>query len=128
GHASLDLLAAIGQVATFITRLRLDAHLCAPPPRTPCQRRRSPLVGSRPPTLEHRRNAPATERAPLTVPRWWSQREREVELVLQTAVWLHRGLPPVPIGCVLIRGPQGQCATQALLCTNLRATPRKILW
>jgi len=128
GYASLELLAAVRPVATFITRLRLDAHLCAPPlPRTPRQIGRPRLVGQRLPTLEHWRDDPATEWTTLTVPRWYSQTEREVEIVSQTAVWYHTGLPPVPIRWVLIRDPHGKFATQALLCTDLEATPQAIL-
>lgn len=128
GYASLDLLAAVRPAATFIKRLRLDAHLCAPPPpRTPHQIGRPRLVGKRLPTLEHWRDESATEWTELTVPRWYSQTERVVEVVSQTAVWYHTGLPPIPIRWVLIRDPQGKFATQALLCTDLEATPVQIL-
>jgi hypothetical protein len=128
GYAALEVLAAVRPVATFITRLRLDAHLCAPPsPRTPHQIGRPRLVGKRLPTLEHWRDDPATEWTQLMVPRWYSQTERVVEIVSQTAVWYHTGLPPVPIRWVLIRDPQGKFATQALLCTDLDASPLEIL-
>jgi DDE superfamily endonuclease len=128
GYASLDLLAAVRPVATFITRLRLDAHLCAPPPpRSPRQIGRPRLVGKRLPTLEHWRDDPATTWTALTVPRWYSQTECVVEVVSQTAVWYHTGLPPVPIRWVLIRDPQGKFATQALLCTDPEATSLQIL-
>lgn len=128
GYASLELLAAVRPVATFITRLRLDAHLCAPPPpRMPGQRGRPRLVGKRLPTLEQRRDDPATEWTSLIVPRWYSQAQRKVAVVSQTAIWYHTGLPPVPIRWVLIRDPQRKFATQALLCTDLEATPLQIL-
>jgi hypothetical protein len=128
GYASLDLLAAVRPVATFITRLRLDAHLCAPPPpRTPRQRGRPPVVGKRLPTLEHWRDDPATTWTELTVPRWYSEASRVVEVTSQTAVWYHTGLPPVPIRWVLIRDPEGKFTTQALLCTDLDASPLQIL-
>jgi hypothetical protein len=125
GYAALDLLAAGRPVATVITRLRLDAHLCAPPPpRTPQQSGRPRLVGKRLPTLEQWRDEVATEWTTLTVPRWYSAGQREVEIVSQTAVWYHTGLPPVPIRWVLIRDPQGKFATQAKLCADLDATPQ----
>jgi hypothetical protein len=127
-YATLELLAAVRPVATFVTRLRLDAHLCAPPPpRTPRQIGRPRVVGQRLPTLEQCRDDPATEWTSLTVPRWYSQAERVVEVVSQTAIWYHTGLPPVPIRWVLIRDPQGKFATQALLCTDLDASPLQIL-
>jgi len=162
-YATLELLAALRPVATFITRLRLDAHLCAPPPpRCPRRRGRPAVVGKRLPTLEHWRDDPATIWTALTAPRWYSESARLVEVVSQTAVWYHTnlqgslgvsrglqpaifpsagtsvprlrpanwyhtGLPPVPIRWVLIRDPQGKFATQALLCTDLEATPLQIL-
>jgi hypothetical protein len=128
GYASLELLAAVRPVATFIARLRLDAHLCAPPPpRRPHQIGRPRLVGKRLLTLAHVRDDPATQWTRVTVPRWYSQTERVVEIVSQTAIWYHTGLPPVPIRWVLIRDPQGKFATQALLCTELDASPVQIL-
>jgi hypothetical protein len=128
GYAALDFLAAVRPDATCITRLRLDAHLCAPPPpRCPGQIGRPRLVGNRLPTLEHWRDNPATEWTPLRVPRWYGQAERVVEVVSRTAVWYHTGLPPVPIRWVLIRDPQGKFATQALLCTDLDTAPVQIL-
>jgi hypothetical protein len=127
-YAALDLLAAVRPIATFVTRMRLDAHLCAPsPPRPPRQKGRPRLVGQRLPTLEQWRDDAQTEWTALTVPRWHSEAERTVEVVSQTAVWYHTGLPPVPIRWVLIRDPQGMFVTQALLCTDLEATPLQIL-
>jgi hypothetical protein len=84
-------------------------------------------VGQRLPTLEHWRDDAATEWTTLTVPRWYSEAERQVEVVSQTAIWYHTGLPPVPIRWVLIRDPKGKFATQALLCTDPEATPLQIL-
>lgn len=128
GYAALELLAAIRPVATFVTRLRLDAHLCAPPPpRASGQTGRPRLVGKRLPTLEQWRDDPTTEWATLTLPRWYSEAQREIEIVSQTAIWYHTGLPPVPIRWVLVRDPQRKFATQAVLCTDLEATPLQIL-
>ena len=44
-----------------------------------------------------------------------------------TAGWYHSGKPPVPIRWVLIRDPRGEFTTQALLCTDLDATPEQIV-
>jgi len=49
---------------------------------------------------------------------WYGGGERTVEIVSQTAVWYHGGLPPVPLRWVLIRDPEGAFPTQALLCTD----------
>jgi hypothetical protein len=127
-YAALELLAAVRPVATVVTRLRLDAHLCAPPPpRRPGQKGRPRLVGKRLPTLEHWRDDAETEWTTLTVPRWYSEAERTVEVVSQIAIWYHTGLPPVPLRWVLIRDPKGKFATQALLCTDEEASPLQIL-
>ena len=42
-------------------------------------------------------------------------------------MWYSEGFVAVPVLCVLVRDPQGQFKTQALLCTDLRADPQKIL-
>ena len=52
---------------------------------------------------------------------------RTVELTSQTAVWYRSGKPPVPLRWVLVRDPQGEFATQALLCTDLAVEPAQIL-
>ena len=127
-YAALDLLAALRPIATVVTRLRLDAQLFAPaPPRRPHQKGRPRLVGQRLPTLEQCATDPATAWTPLTVAHWYGREERLVEVSSQTAVWYHTGLPPVPIRWVLLRDPQGEFATQALLCTEREAAPEQIL-
>jgi hypothetical protein len=127
-YAALDLLAALRPVATVVTRLRLDAQLFAPaPPRRPHQKGRPRLVGPRLPTLQQRASDPSAVWIPLTVAQWYGRAERQVEIVSDTAVWYHTGLPPVPIRWVLIRDPLGEFATQALLCTDQDAAPAQIL-
>jgi hypothetical protein len=127
-YAALDLLAALRPVATVVTRLRLDAQLFDPAPaRTPHQRGRPRLVGQRLPTMERRNADPGTAWTRVTIARWYGRQAREVEVISQTAVWYHTGLPPAPIRWVLIRDPHGQFPTQALLCTELHAAPDQIL-
>ena len=62
-----------------------------------------------------------------TIASWYGEREREVEIASATAVWYSTGLFAVPLRWVLVRDPQGQFKTQALLCTDLKANPEKIL-
>jgi hypothetical protein len=50
-----------------------------------------------------------------------------VEVVSATAVCYSTGLPPVPIRWVVVRDPQGEFTTQALLCTDLGASPEQVL-
>ncbi len=49
------------------------------------------------------------------------------EIASKTAVWYSSGLPAVPVRWVLIRDPQGEFKTQALLCADLDAEPQEIL-
>jgi len=47
-----------------------------------------------------------------------------VEVASATALWYSTGLPAVSIiRWVLVRDPQGEFATQALVCTDLGASP-----
>jgi hypothetical protein len=45
----------------------------------------------------------------------------------KTAIWYSTGLFGVPVRWVLIRDPEGEFKTQALLCTDLEADPQKIV-
>jgi len=127
-YAVIEMLAATRAVATIVTRLRLDAHLCAPvPPRHPHQQGRPRVVGPRLPTLAARAADPTTAWTALTVARWYGEDQRTIEVVSGTAVWYHSGKPPVPIRWVLIRDPRGEFPTQALLCTDLDATAEQIV-
>jgi len=130
-YAALDLLAACRTWATPITavmRFRLDAALDAPAlPRRPGQVGRPRLKGPRLPTRARVAGDPMTVWISLTVASWYGRGERSVEIVSATAVWYHGGLPPVPLRWVLIRDPQHQVPTQALLCTDLDQPPEQIL-
>ncbi|HYR05962.1 MAG TPA: transposase [Gallionella sp.] len=126
--AALELLAALPPQLHLVTRLRLDAALYAPAPaRQAGQQGRPRKKGKRQPTLEQRAADPATHWTPLTLPRWYSQGARTVEIVTGTAVWYHSGKPPVPIRWVLVRDPHGRFEPQAFLCTHLQATALAIL-
>jgi DDE superfamily endonuclease len=124
----LDACRRMRPAVVFITRLRLDAALYEPaPPRKPGQVGRPRVKGKRLPTLEQVLKRPQTRWQKVTVPRWYSQGERGVEVVTGTAVWYHSGLPVVPIRWVLIRDPNGKFAPQALLCTDPSIEPVQIL-
>jgi hypothetical protein len=111
-----------------ITRLRLDAALYEPaPPRTPRQTGRPRLKGKRLPTLAHVLANAATGWQTMTVRGWYGQMERSVELVSDTAVWYHSGMPPLSIRWVLVRDPYGEFEPQALLCTDLTVDAIQIL-
>ena len=48
-------------------------------------------------------------------------------MISATAVWYSTGLPAVPLRWVLIRDPEEEFETQALLCTDLDAEPGRIV-
>jgi hypothetical protein len=130
-YASLKLLESCRKLRkpiTFVTRLRLDAALYEPaPPRRPGQRGRPRLKGERLPNLSEVAEDPSTLWKPITVANWYGSGDRTVEIASRTAVWYSTGLFAVPVRWVLMRDPKGEFKTQALLCTDLRADPQKIL-
>lgn len=133
GYAALSFLnacAALRSPVTVVTRLRLDAALYAPaPPSEPGKKPkgRPRKKGERLPTLEEALADPKAAWSGITVARWYSQGARTVEAATGTAVWYHSGLPPVPIRWVLLRDPAGKFKTQALLCTDVTATPERVV-
>lgn len=130
-YASLKLLERCRRLSnpiTFITRLRLDAALYEPaPPRRPGQMGRPRLKGERLPNLSVAAEDHCTVWTLITVASWYGSAQRTVEIVSDTAVWHSTGLPAVPLRWVLIRDPEGEFNTQALLCTDLNADPQQII-
>ena len=130
-YASLKLLSrcrSLSKPVTFITRLRLDAALYEPaPPRKPGQIGRPRLKGERLPNLSAVADDLATVWKPTTIANWYGGEQRTVEVASETAVWYSTGLFAVPIRWVLVRDPQAEFKTQALLCTDLEADPRKVV-
>ena len=131
GYASLELLdrcRGLRKPITFITRLRLDAALYEPaPPRYPGQMGRPRLKGERLPNLSVVAEDPRTDWTPIKVVNWYGREQRTVEVFSATAVWYSSGLPVVPLRWVLIRDPEGEFDTQALLCTDLSVEPAQII-
>jgi hypothetical protein len=130
-YASLKLLnhcRKLSKPITFLTRLRLDAALYEPaPPRKPGQIGRPRLKGERLPNLSQVAEDPATVWKPTKISNWYGSGERTLEIASATAVWYSTGLPAVPVRWVLVRDPEGRFKTQALLCTDLEADPRKVV-
>ncbi len=127
-YAALDWLDAVRQMATVITRLRLDAALYEPAaPWRPGQMGRPRKKGKRLPTLAQVAEEEGTLWQSVTMESWYGQGPREIEFVSETAVWYHAGKPVVPIRWVLIRDPQGDFDTQALLSTALELSALAII-
>ena len=124
----LDALRHLARPVTMITRLRLDAALYEPAPvRSPGQTGRPAVKGKRMPTLKQILLDATTSWTSVTISGWYRDPQRTVEVVSQTAVWYHTGMPPVPIRWVIIRDPQNQFRPQALLSTALTLTPAQIV-
>lgn len=129
--AVITLLARLRRLPNpvcMITRFRLDAGLYEPaPPRKAHQPGRTRVKGKRLPTLEAIALQRKTRWKRVTIPAWYGEGTRTIEIVSNTAVWYHCGQPPVPIRWVLIRDPKGKFKTQALLCTDLTVKPAQIV-
>ncbi|WP_143021267.1 hypothetical protein [Belnapia rosea] len=63
----------------------------------------------------------------MTVPSWYGESDRIVEVCSDTAVWRHSGMPVVPIRWVLLRDPDQHFDPQALLCTDPAQEPLQIV-
>jgi hypothetical protein len=118
--AALEFLVTLARHDLIgITRLRLDAALYEPaPPRT---------KGARLPTLAEVLTERDTRWMQVTVPGWYGEGDRVVEICSATAVWRHAGLPVLPIRWVLLRDPQHRFDPQALLCTDPAREPLQII-
>jgi DDE superfamily endonuclease len=131
GYAALEFLGGLAnrrQPITCITRLRLEAPLYAPaPPRYKGQIGRPRRKGRRLPSLRQRVTDPQTRWRSVTVPHWYSAGPRRIQIATGTAVWYRVALPVVPLRWVLIRDPQQQFRTQALLCTDREIAPAQIV-
>jgi len=129
GFSALEFLAALlRQEVTCVTRLRLDAALYRPaPPRHPGTIGRPRTKGERLPTLAAVLINETTRWQRLTVPGWYGEGDRVVEICSDTAVWCHAGLPVVPIRWVLLRDPCRRFNPQALLCTDTAQEPLQIV-
>src|SRR5687767_6255607 len=127
--AALEFLVTLARHGlTGITRLRLDAALYAPaPPRRPGTIGRPRTKGARLPTLAEILADQGTRWAQVTVPGWYGEGDRAVEICSATAVWRHAGLPVLPIRWVLLRDPQNRFDPQALLCTDPGREPLQIV-
>jgi DDE superfamily endonuclease len=122
------LHAFVRQNITVVTRLRLDAALYEPAPfRPPGTNGRPRKKGKRLATLRHLLHHKTTRWQRLSVPGWYGEGDRVIELCSRTAVWYHTGLPPVPIRWVLIRDPLQRFDPQALLCTDLQQSPHTMV-
>jgi len=127
-YAALDLLAAVNEKVTVVSRLRLDAALYKKAAaRKPGQMGRGRKKGVRLPTLQAVIENPKTKWKRIMVKNWYGEQNREIEIASGQCVWYHVGKEAVPIRWVIIRDPREKFAPQALLCTERKAKPRQIV-
>jgi len=126
--AVLDLLTAVKDQVTVVSRIRLDAALYKrAAAKKPGQMGRPRKKGLRLPTLQAIIDNPKTKWKHLQIKHWYGEKDREIEIVSGKCVWYHVGKQAVPIRWVIIRDPRQKFETQALLCTNRKASPRRIV-
>jgi hypothetical protein len=129
-YAVIELLARMAELKNpiyMIARFRLDAALYEPVIPSDKQVGRPRKKGARLPTLKTVLENDQTVWQKLTIQEWYGEKQREIEICSDTAVWYHSGMPPVPIRWILIRDPKEKFQPQALLCTNLDTSPEQIV-
>ena len=100
----------------LVTRCRLDVALYDPPaPKDPRQA-----------TLKARLACAGTAWSRHRVA-WYGGRLEDADLAGGTALWHRAGQPPLPIGWVLARDPEGHRRPLALCCTDPAACPPQVL-
>jgi len=126
--AAIDLLNAVRDKVTVVSKLRLDAALYRKAkPRRKGQLGRGRKKGKRLPTLQAIIDNPKTKWKMVTIKQWYGEAKRKIEIVSGKCVWYHVGKQAVPMRWVIIRDPLGKFETQALLCSRTEAAPKKIV-
>ena len=129
-YAIIDLLWCMTQLKKplcMIARFRLDAALYGPLVPTSGKMGRPRKKGKRLPTLQTVLDDNQTVWQSLIVQEWYGEKQREIKICSDLAVWYHSGKPPLPIRWVLIRDPKEKFKSQALFCTDLDISPEQII-
>ncbi len=112
---------------TFVTRLRLDAVLHAPPGPQPAGKRGpKPKKGERLPALKQVLIDPLTHWTRHEID-WYDGKKQLIEVATGICLWYTPGYDPLPIRWVLVRDPLGKLKPTAFLATNQAAAPLQIL-
>ena len=117
GFSAIALLRDLAPRLCVVTRLRLDACLCEPPPpREPRTRGRPPVRGARLPSLAERLADPATPWRRVAIDGWYGRSERRLDLASGTALapsscWLLGERVGKP-RAMLARGPSHEWGSQ----------------
>jgi len=127
-YAAIDLLNAVRDKVTVVSRLRLDAALY----RKARARRKGQLgrgrkKGKRLPTLQAIIANPKTRWKAISIQNWYGEVKRKIEIKSGKCVWYHVGKEAVPIRWVIIRDALGKFETQAIFSTKTEASPKQIV-
>lgn len=119
--------ARFAQPVTYVSRLRLDARLFAPPGPQPASKPGpKPKKGPRLPSLKAVLQDPETVWTTLTID-WYGGERRCLEIASGCALWHTPGYDPLPLRWVLVRDPLGKLEPCAFFATDQTATPVQIL-
>jgi hypothetical protein len=128
GFAVIDLLNAVREKVTVVSRIRLDAALYRKArARRQGQMGRPRKKGKRLPTLQSVIENSGTKWKNLTIKNWYGEKLRKIEIVSGKCVWYHVGKEAVPIRWVIIRDPLGKFEPQAIFSTRTSASPKQIV-
>jgi hypothetical protein len=112
---------------TYVSRLRLDAVLHAPPgPQPKSKRGPKPKKGSRLPSLTQVLGTASTPWTRQHIA-WYGGRQREIEFTTGSALWYTPGYDPLPLRWVLVRDPKEEFKPTAFFATDQSAEPVQIL-
>jgi len=126
--AALDLLNAVREKVTVVSKLRLDAALYRKAaPRRAGQMGRTRKKGKRLPTLQAVIANRQTKWKRLRIKNWYGEPNRSIEIISGKCVWYHTGKQAVPIRWVIIRDPLLKFETQAVFSTRTSAAPKQII-
>lgn len=130
-YASMNLLADSRDYVTWIVRFRFDAGLYDfPPIFKQGQKRpvgRPPIKGERQPSLQQVMEDKNTKWQKVKFSRWYSYKDKTLEITSGTAIWYRGGKPIVPHRWVIIRDPEGKTKPAAILCTDPNKSPFEIV-
>jgi len=126
--AAIDLLNAVKDKVTVVSKLRLDAALYRKAaPRRTGQMGRTRKKGKRLPTRQAVIDNRQTKWKRLRMKNWYGERNRQVEIVSGKCVWYHASKQAVPIRWVIVRDPLKKFETQAIFSTRTTAAPKQIV-
>jgi len=130
-YANRELLASTRHMVTWITPLRLDAALYDfPPPIQKGKKRakgRPPIKGKSQSKLADLVENKNLNWQTVTFSCWYGQENKKMEITSGTSIWYRGGEPAVAIKWVLVKDPDGEHKTFALLCTDLEMSAVQIV-